>query len=392
MSTTMDSVSRTKSKSREILALQGIRNPILNDEEVVRFLIANAFDVDRSADSLSRRIKFTSKHDDEAMLGKDLSAMEELLPLYWALPNQTHHVLFAPISAKFDSMKFAKLVGGDGRVFVEWLGEKLASRLGPAGGVFVVVDLAEATLGQTMTPEFEKMMRFAVTHLQSMHPERLKKVFFLNAPSTFSVMMFTLKRLLNTKTMLKFETVDSIQGLSTIIPLDLIPLSLGGLAKTRQKSDSMYFIQTVIVPEPSRSLIAAVTTLPGGPTTENKSLDELRCMLADSLDRLDDCETMHLDMNARLRRRIQATKRDDDQALTEGEFKLRERLVETMDERDAYRRAVEFARNFIEQEAQMRVQYKKDIEQQIAGKKKENLALVGALQSSFGQDAPKLFR
>ena len=112
-----------------------------------------------------------------------------------------------------------------------------------------------------------------------------------------------------------------------------------------------------------------------------------------TIDRANECEKIHLEENQRLRCKFKAMKQKESlqNHHNEEDTKLRNELVDLIDECDALKKAIAFARNYIEQEATEQLDLQHDIEQQIEQKVLENKQLEEALKSAFGSDAPNLF-
>ena len=399
----------TVARARELLFRQGVAASsstlqFVTEEEGKRFLMACNLDVERAAEGIARRAKFLSKYQPPHMK-IDWKALKQMLPLSWAenRGGDSATILFASFSRTFTISDFTLACGGEhGRLFLEWIGEEIAERcIAAKQPLTVIVDVADVSLGQTTTPEFDQFVRFGASFFQTVHPERLKNVFFLNTPPTFSVMMHAFKRVCSAQTLRKFVAIESIYQMNNIIVEDYIPRSMGGKASFREDT-SVYASQfasphdavkqTVPVPYPPLSLSSSPRTMRQVETQDlSTGIQQLLNLLKSSIDKANECELRHVEENLRLRKKVSSIRQDSHRAIEEEEAELRNKLNEAIDERDAYRKAVDFARNFIDQEDQDRRQIQLDIEREIEQKREENLALVEALQSAFGSDAPNLF-
>lgn len=402
-------VKEAMARAKELLLMQGFGSTtcaLVTEDEAKRFILATKMDVERAAEGLARRAKFLDKYlkgPGTSSPSLDFAKLKQLLPMYWSRsPNGA--VLFASFTKAFDTNVFLECCGGEthGKQFFEWFGETVSRRCTErTDQLTVILDMSDAPFGQTTTPEFDQLVRTGASFLQSMHPERLKNVFVLSAPSTFPMMMYSLRRVCSAQTLKKFVTVESANKLSPqVVSQEYVPRSLGGLQKQEWSDrDSIYqgsgavHLEANGISSTSEQTISTrgVPTETNDPDSLRREVEQLLELFKVSVEKADECERRHLEENARLRRKLQVAEKNAEKPLDAEEAELRAQLQTALDERDAYRRAVAFARNFIDQEMEERREFIADIEQEIEQKRRENLALVDALKAAFGSDAPNLF-
>ena len=394
-------VAETVARARELLLMQGCGQTVCalaNEEEAKRFLLANHMAVERAAEGVARRAKFVERYGraPKPAPGFDTAKLSALLPMH--LSRSSGAFLFISFTKEFDTAAFIECCNSDphGKIFFEWFGEVISARcVATHSRLSVVIDLSDAPFNQTTTPGFDQLVRSGASHLQAMLPERLKHVYILNAPPTLHMMMYTLKRICSAQTMSKFIPIESVEKIpAAVVSQEFIPRALGGKQKVPWSEDD--WIYSSLSRKEDSGSKKPTSPVSASSSTEKRNgdvaqeVEQLFEALQISIQKANECEMRHLEENARIRRKLTVAEKKADKPLDPEEAELRDQLQRAIDERDAYCRAVAFARNFIDQEMIDRREFIADIEHEIEQKRRENLALVEALKSAFGSDAPNL--
>ncbi|KAH9255400.1 hypothetical protein BASA81_006519 [Batrachochytrium salamandrivorans] len=126
-----------------------------------------------------------------------------------------------------------------------------------------------------------------------------------------------------------------------------------------------------------------------GEMDEEESLGILMEALETSIQRSSETELIHLQASYRMRQ-SPAPPATSNSSLVSNE--LRQHLDNELLELDALKRAVAFAKNFMDLEERERRDFQVEMERTIATKQEENRRLIGRLKDTFGSDATDLLR
>jgi hypothetical protein len=266
------------------------------------------------------------------------------------------------------------------RLSALWIGESLASLAGLSGKLCVVLDLGDASLFPLL--QNNKLLRICIETWTGTQPERLASLLLVNAPFSFSAAAWPLvQRRLSVRTQRKVHIMASSREALPFIDACMLPGNLGGTGPRLDASDLVVFP----APKPdaggprSNAPDAQVSPLPDLLST--LALELQRAMLhADAVER----ET--LEYNASMRARLSRPTASHDAAMSAEELELAAQLKVLLDERDAYARAVHFARNFLEIEAAEENLVKTRLEAEISALKQTNVILSDELEVALGAD------
>jgi len=340
----------------QVLRLQGFaqHDGRVSDAEVSRFLDACNGDIDAAAQRLAKRLRA------EEPVAPDVARLSSALPLYArGLDRAGNHLFFFCMDDDLDVSVLNEL--GHGNV-AAWVGAKLAEHLGADGRACLVVDMNHTSLFP-LAAEVAAHVRTWLQTFMDQHPERLAQALVVNAPFAFSAASWpTLRRRMGARTSAKVRVLASCADLLAFVDESAVPGALGGKASALTASDLLWR-----APLPSDS-------------------DELACLvraLKAALKRADVVEKETLQASVLARARLARP----EAAASGEEAALREDLERAMDERDAYARAVRFARNFIEVGHAGKSDALGRLEAELQRVRRENALLADALEAAFGRAA-----
>lgn len=155
------------------------------------------------------------------------------------------------------------------------------------------------------------------------------------------------------------------------------------------KVDAVVFDQVEVDGESGESLYEPAVVDGKVEEDEEESLEILMEALEKSMQRSGETELIHLQASYRMRQPPPATASNNNSAVSS---ELRQHLDNEMLELDALKRAVAFAKNFMDLEERERRDFQLEMERTIAAKQETNQQLVNKLKDTFGSDATDLLR
>jgi len=366
----------------------------MGEAEVSRFLVACNNDIEAAAQRAARRIR-DAINEQTSDFHPDLALLSHQLPLYSRGFDKKGNRLIYLLMRHLDMAGLSAL---DTQGFMSWLDAHI-SRVAGNGLFCLIVDLNFSSLFP-LSQDDEVYMRKWFEMLMNNHPERLACAYLVHVPFFFSAAVWPqVHRRLGGRTSSKVRLMMTVAELLEFVHQAELPGNLGGKGAELVKEDLFWNLSNRILQQ-QQHIEEKAQKLPssqngnGHHLKKKISLDDAGINEVDGLvealkrtmakSELVERETL-LGTRELRKRHTQAQKDEKEQVPRSAEeIELCAELAQVLEERDAYIRAVQFARNYIEIDSAEKTEARNRIEIELAMLRRANILLRDELESAFG--------